>query len=707
MHTSYPTTRRADTVDDYHGTQIPDPYSWLEDPDSDETKIWVKEQNKVTAEYLNKCTFKDKLNDQLTKMYNYPKYSVPTKRGDFYYFSKNTGLQNQSVMYVQDTLTSEPRVFLDPNLLSEDGTVALESTAFSESGKLFAYGLSRSGSDWVTVYVRDTTTGKDLEDKLEWVKFSDFSWTHDNAGFFYNRYPKPFQLSSSDQKAGSEVDSNKNQKVYYHRIGTSQEDDILVYADNTNPDLMFGYQVTHNGSYLLFYPQEGCKEEHELWFVSLPKTIEKDTKFKFTKLVTNSSSTWTYITNRGTKFWFKTNNDAPRGRIVTADITNFDGTNFTELIAQATTDVLDSACCVNNDKLVVFWMRDVKDVMEIRTLKDGSLIKEVDLPGPGTISGFSRKRGDAEMFYKFVSFLHPGTIFRYDFTNNTVEKFIDIKVDGFNPDNFTATQIFYKSKDGEKIPMFIITNKDVKMDGTTPFYLYGYGGFGISIQPQYMSLPLVLLNNLNVGIAIANIRGGSEYGKKWHDAGKLHNKQNCFDDFIAAAENLINNKYTCAKKLTICGGSNGGLLVSACANQRPDLFGCVISKVGVLDMLKFHKFTIGHAWRSDYGDPDVEEDFRYIIKYSPLHNVQKGNAYPAMLLCTADHDDRVSPLHSLKHISTLQHELGAEKYQIAPLLIRVECNAGHGRGKPTSKIIEEYVDTYAFIANSLKLEWTD
>jgi len=700
----YPTTRRDEWVTENHfGRPIMDPYRWLENPDSDETQNWVNQQNDLTKSFIRSYPDWDKIYSKLTKVYNYPKYSSPKKRGNRYCFSKNDGLQNQSVLYIQDTLESEPRVFLDPNLLSEDGTASLSSTAFSESGNLYAYGVSKSGSDWQTIYIRDVETGKDMADKVEWVKFTSICWTHDDQGFFYGRYPTP---KTSADKAGVEVDSNQNHMIWYHKVGTSQDEDVLVYKDEERPKYSVYTEVTDDGKYLIIYPKNGCKQENAVFYGELSTFDRSNGSMRITRLVDNENARYEYITNDGTLFYFMTNLNAPRKRVVCVDIADPYNRKWKEIIAE-TNDVLEFVTCVNHNYLIVNYLRDVKDILQLHRLNDGSFIKELALPGLGTVSDFSGKKTESEIFYKFISFVNPGTIYRYDFNTDVTTVFKEIVVPDFDPSLYNVEQVFYQSYDGTKVPMFIVTKKGWKLDGSQAMQLYGYGGFNVSINPTFSPFVTVMMNNLNVGFAIANIRGGGEYGKAWHEGGMKKNKQNVFDDFQAAAEYLINNKYTNPSKLIINGGSNGGLLVGACINQRPELFGCGVAAVGVMDMLRFHKFTIGHAWRSDYGDPDVEDDFNYIVKYSPLHNVRDDKPYPAMLLTTGDHDDRVSPLHSYKLISTLQHKLGDKPFQTNPLMIRIETKAGHGAGKPTAKIIEEKADVFAFMAKTVGLTWTD
>lgn len=708
MKFTYPTPRRDETVvDDYHGNKVADPYQWLEDPDSEETKEFVDKQNEISRPLLDQCPVKEKLKDRITEMWDYPKYSCPYKRGDHYYYYYNTGLQNQSVLYVQDSLKSEARIFLDPNTLSEDGTVSLRNTAFTENGEYFAYGLSKSGSDWVTIQFKKAPSGEEMPDLLENVKFTSLAWTHDNKGLFYNQFPK--QDGKSD---GTETTSNINQKLYYHRLGEDQSKDVLVAEFPDHPKWMIGAEVSDCGEYLIITPSEGCDPVNRLYYTNL-KTLPEGINglLPYVKVVDNFDAEYEYITNEGTVFTFKTNLKSPRYKLINIDFSKPEMDQWTTLVAEDDKSVLQWAACVNNDKLVLCYLEDVKNKLYIHALGSGQ--REATLPlDVGTVSGYSGKKLQSEIFYQFVSFLSPGVIYHCDISKSTYEPkvFRQTEIKNFDLSQFETKQVFYPSKDGTKIPMFIVQKKDVKLDGNNPVMLYGYGGFNISITPSFSVSRLVYLQHLGGVYAVANIRGGGEYGETWHKGGMLANKQNVFDDFQSAAEYLIKANYTCAKKITINGGSNGGLLVAACANQRPDLFGCVINQVGVMDMLKFHKFTIGHAWTTDFGCADKPDEFKYLIKYSPLHNIKipEGDAqYPATLLLTGDHDDRVVPLHSLKYIAELQHVVLNSDKQTNPLVIRVDTKSGHGAGKPTAKVIEELTDVYCFIFQNIGLKWTD
>ncbi|KAK6474583.1 prolyl endopeptidase-like isoform X2 [Huso huso] len=709
MEFKYPEARRDENkIDNYHGTEIPDPYAWLEDPDSEETKAFVEAQNELTMPFLEKCALRGKFTERMTELYDYPKYSCPYKRGNKYFFYHNTGLQNQSVLYIQDSLDSDPRIFFDPNKLSADGTVSLQMARLSEQCECFAYGLSGCGSDWVTVKFMTVADQKELPDTLERVKFSCLSWTHDDRGVFYNCYPR--QEGKAD---GTETTTNLHQKLYYHVIGTDQSQDILVAEFPDNPKWQSTAEVSDDGRYVLLNIREGCKRVNRLWYCDLqllPNGIKG--LLPWVKVIDNFDAKYSYITNEETVFTFLTNLDAPRSRVINIDLSDCDPTHWRTLIPEHHKDVLDFVTCVNGQFLVVDYMRDAKDVLQLFSLTSGKLLKTLPLD-LGTIAGFSGRKKDTDIFYKFYSFLQPGVIYHCDLTSETLEPtvFRQVEVKGFNPSDYQTVQVFFPSKDGTKIPMFIVHKKGIKLDGSHPVLLYGYGGFNHSQQPSYNVAYLIFVRHLGGVLAVANIRGGGEYGETWHKGGSLGNKQNCFDDFQCGAEYLIREGYTSSSKLTIRGASNGGLLVAACVNQRPELFGCGIAKVGVMDMLKFHKFTIGHAWTTDYGCSDNEEEFHWLIKYSPLHNLPLSSSpappYPAMLLLTGDHDDRVVPLHSLKYTATLQHCVGRRPGQRQPLLIRIDTKSGHGAGKPTAKAIQEEAHIFSFIAETLGLSWRD
>ncbi|XP_065184175.1 prolyl endopeptidase-like [Sycon ciliatum] len=707
----YPEVRRDDSVvDNYHGTSIADPYRSLEDPDAKETQEFVEAQNDLSVPYINGSSVKETYLKSLTDAYNYPKTGCPYRRGDSFYHYHNTGLQNQSVLYSYKELTDEPKVFLDPNTFSEDGTVALGSTAFSKNGKLVAYGLSSSGSDWQTIKVRDADTSAELSDVLEHIKFSSIAWTHDNKGFFYCRYPV------GDKSDGTETDANLNQMLYYHIVGTAQSDDVLCWKCPEQPKWMCSAEVTDDGEYVILGIVESCDPVNRLYYCKLsdlPNGITGCTDMlPCVKLIDNFDAKYDYIANDGREFSFMTNLKSPRYKLIRINLDKPEQENWADVVAEHEKDVLSWCSCVNQDKLVVCYQQDVKDVLYLHKLSDGSRIKQFPLD-VGSVVSYSGRREDNFMFYKFTSFLTPGTIYYCDLSLETLEPkvHLDTKVAGFEADTFEVKQVFYESYDRTRVPMFIIHQKGISLDGNHPVLMYGYGGFNISLNPSFSVSRLLFCQHLGGVLAIPNLRGGGEYGETWHKGGIHAKKQNVFDDFHSAAEYLIANKYTNPKRLAIQGGSNGGLLVGACINQKPYLYGCGVAQVGVMDMLRFHKFTIGHAWCSDYGCSDSEEDFHWLVRYSPLHTIKKplipGVQFPSMLLFTGDHDDRVVPLHSLKYIATLQHELAGHPDQTNPLMIRVHCKQGHGAGKPTEKVLEESAEMYSFIARSLGVEWRD
>jgi len=707
---AYPAIRRDENYyNSYHGKSIADPYSWLEDPDSEETKTFVEEQNKITTEYLKNCEVKEKFYARLKDLWNYPKYGCPFKRGQRYFYFFNSGLQNQSVLYVQESWGAKPEKFLDPNELAPDGTISIKSYSFSEDSSLFAYMLSKNGSDWCTIKFKNVATREDLPDVLENVKFSCLDWTHDNKGVFYNRYPK-----ADGKQDGTETSTNLHQKLYYHYLGVDQSCDPLCVELPDNPKWMIGAEVSDDGRYVLIIVRNGCDPVNKLYYVDLEKINYKiKGHLEFVKVVDNFDAEYEFIANNGSVMTFKTNLEAPKYKLINIDFEKPEAENWTTLIEESNVDVIEWAKCVKNDKLVVCFLHDVKNQLFVHNLSDGKRILQLPLD-VGTITGCSGRRKDEEIFYKFTSFLTPGIIYHYNISEDVASKpkiFRQIEVEGFDSTQYQTDQVFFKSKDGTKIPMFIVHRKEITLDGSHPCLLYGYGGFNISITPSFSPSRVVFMQHLGGVFAVANIRGGGEYGEKWHRAGTFAEKQNVFDDFQAAAEFLIDRKYTSNKKLTIQGGSNGGLLVAACTNQRPDLFKCVICQVGVLDMLKFHKFTIGHAWTTDFGCSENKEEFEFLLRYSPLHNIVKpekdGIQYPAMLLLTADHDDRVVPLHSFKFVAQLQHVIGSLDSQTNPLLIRIDTKAGHGGGKPTNMLIEESSDTYAFIARNVSANWVE
>ncbi|ORX94708.1 hypothetical protein K493DRAFT_337689 [Basidiobolus meristosporus CBS 931.73] len=687
MKWTYPAVRRDTTVvENLNGVKVADPYRWLEDPDAAETEAFVEEQNKVTFGHLETYPHREELREQLTKLFDYEKYSCPFRRGEYYYYFYNSGLQPQSILYQQKSLTAEPTVFLDPNTLEADGTASLNTYGFSESGKLFGYGISKSGSDWITIHVKYTdASGQELEDEVRWAKFTRITWAHDDSGFFYNRYPKP---SVGDDKAGTETGSNTDAMLYFHRIGTSQEEDVMIFKDPEHPHYMFGSEVTDDGKFLILSITETCDPVNKLYIADLSGgNGGVSDNMKYNKLVDNLDAEYSYVANDNSVFYFKTNLNAPKYKIVKCDLDN-PQEGFVDVISEQD-GVLETVRCTNKENLVTVYLEDVKNVVRIHDLKTGSVLKEIPTP-IGTVTSLSTRREFKELFFSFASFLNPGIIYRYSFEEVGEEQKLSVfrttQVSGFNSDEFITKQIFYPSKDGTKIPMFINHKKDLPLDGNNSTLLYGYGGFSISLSPMFSPAWIAFMKHFNGVVAIPNLRGGGEYGEEWHQAGTLARKQNVFDDFQYAAKYLIENKYTRPERLAINGGSNGGLLVGACMNQAPELFGCGVADVG----------------KSDYGNPDNAEDFKYIYKYSPLHNVQTEKPYPPYMLTTGDHDDRVVPLHSHKLIATLQHYC---QDNANPLLIRVDTKAGHGAGKPTKKRIDEVTDRLSFMALSLKSQW--
>jgi prolyl oligopeptidase len=679
---NYPETRKMDVKDDYFGVQVPDPYRWLEDDNSAETKAWVEAQNRTSFGYLAQIPERERIKGRLTRLWNFEKFSAPSRKGKRYFYSHNTGLQNQFVLFVTEDLQQPGRVLLDPNTLSKDGTVALSGTSISENGRYLAYAISVAGSDWQTWKVRDIDTGKDLADEIQWSKFSGAAWTKDATGFFYSRYDAP---KEGDAMKGV----NKFQKVFFHRIGTAQSQDELVYERKDQPDWGLGASVTDDGRWLLISQSEGTERKNRLFLKDLAKPGSAIEPF-----LDRFDASYHVVDNQGETFFVQTDQGAPRHRLVAIRKGHTDPKQWKELIAEGKNkDVLQNVNLVG-ERFVAFWMRDAHTAITFHDLK-GRFQKELTLPALGTAGGFGGKRKDMEAFYTFASFTYPSTIYRYDFATGKSQVHKTPKVD-FDPARYEVKQVFYPSKDGTKVPMFLVHKKGLQLDGQNPTLLYGYGGFNASMTPSFSPTRLVWLEMGGV-YAVANLRGGSEYGKDWWAAGKREKKQNVFDDFIAAGEWLIANKYTSTPKLAINGASNGGLLVGACMTQRPELFGAAIPEVGVMDMLRYHKFTIGWAWKSDYMSSETKEGFANLMTYSPLHTLKPGVKYPATLVTTGDHDDRVVPAHSFKFAAALQAAHAGE----APVLIRIETSAGHGAGKPTAKIIQERADVWTFLVKNL------
>lgn len=678
---TYPNTRKDTSVsDNYHGAKLSDPYRWLEDDQSAETKEWVTRQNIVTNGYLSQIPFRDKVKARLEQIFDYEKYAPPFKEGSKYYFFKNDGLQNQSVLYVQDNLNSQAEIVLDPNKFSADGTTSLGELDFSKDGRYLAYSTSVGGSDWRSIVVKDLETGTMLSDEIKWVKFSGIAWQ--GKGFYYTRFPEP--------KKGDELKAaNKFGAVYYHTLGQAQSDDKLVYSDKAHPDRSFGGGTTDDERFLYVTGWESTSG-NALFVKDL--SLKSDV---FVPVVTSYEKDFALVDNIGDKLLVLTNQNAPNQRLILINPQKPEEASWETLVPEDASDVLQSAV-ICGGKIVCTYLHNASSSLRVFDLA-GKPIQEVKLPEIGTVGGVTGKPGDAMAFFGFASFLRPNTIYSLDMNTLEIKVFKAPKID-FNPDLFTTEQVWYASKDGTKVPMFITRKKNIAYDGQNPTLLYGYGGFNISLTPTFSPSRAALLENNGI-YAVANIRGGGEFGEKWHKAGTKCQKQNVFDDFIGAAEYLIEKKYTSQPRLAIQGGSNGGLLVGACMTQRPDLFGVCFPAVGVLDMMRYHQFTIGYAWATDYGRSDNPEEYNCLIKYSPLHNVKK-TSYPATMITTADHDDRVVPAHSFKFAAALQENQQGSN----PALIRIETSAGHGAGKPTSKMIEEAADILSFMFYNMKMQ---
>jgi prolyl oligopeptidase len=684
----YPHTHTVDQIDDYHGTLVADPYRWLEETDSPQTRDWIEAQNALTFGLLARVPARDGIRRRLTELWDYAKASAPVERGGRYFQLRNTGLQNQDLLYVMDRLDGEAQVLLDPNNLSADGTVALTGWSLSDDGRWLAYATSASGSDWLTWRVRDVTTGRDLPDLIEWSKFSGAAWRKDGSGFYYARYDPP--VAGQDYTG-----ANYYQKLHFHCLGEPQARDRLVYERPDQKEWGFSAEVTDDGQYLILAVWQGTDVRNRLFFQDL------QSGGPVVELISALEAAYHFVGNDGSLFYFRTDLDAPCGRLIAIDVTRPDKTAWRTLIPESA-DTLELVAMLH-DEFVTLYLHDGCHLLK-RFDRRGRLLADIALPTLGSIPttgaflNLTGRRTDDVMFYGFSSFLYPVTIYRYDFSRGQSELIFAPPI-SFDASPYVTRQVFVTSQDGTRVPMFLTHRRDLRLDGQNPTLLYGYGGFNIATVPAFMVSRLIWLEMGGV-FASANLRGGGEYGEEWHQAGMLHNKQNVFDDFIACAEYLIAEKVTCAARLAIMGGSNGGLLVGACLTQRPDLFGAAVPFVGVMDMLRFQRFTIGWAWVSDYGSADDPEQFRTLYRYSPLHNLKPGTRYPATMVVTGDHDDRVVPGHSFKFAAALQ----AAQEGDAPVLIRIQTKAGHGLGKPTAILIEEATDVYAFLAEVVGID---
>lgn len=674
MPIPYPPTRAEDFVEDLHGVQVPDPYRWMEDLESAELRRWIEAQNALTFDLLDSSPLREDIRQRMTALWNYEKYSPPVRKAGRYFFFYNDGLQNQDVLYWMADLADEPKVVIDPNTLSEDGTVALSGAAISRDGQYLAYGVADAGSDWQTWHVRRVADGADLDDRVDWVKFSGASWDADSAGFFYSRYDAP--------EGEALKQANYFHKLYYHKLDTDQAEDVLIYDRPDQKGWLFNGSVSEDGRYLVVYVSQGTAAENAIFLRDLA-----DPDGEVIELLPKFDAEYVFVGNDGPWLYFRTDLNAPMQRLVAVDVAHPAPADWVEVIPEGA-DKLEVVDFVGGGFICTYLHDAANDVRFFK--RDGTPDGTLALPGPGTVIGFSGRSEDTETFYKFTSFTTPGTVYHLDLATREVAVFRQPEL-AFAPEDYVTEQVFYPSKDGTLIPLFISHCKDLEINGDTPTYLYGYGGFNIPI-PAAFSVPNLVWMERGGIYAQAQLRGGGEYGREWHEAGMLHNKQNVFDDFIAAAEYLIERGYTRKEKLVVGGRSNGGLLVGAVLTQRPDLFGVALPNVGVLDMLRFHKFTIGWAWVSDYGSPDDAADFKTLLAYSPYHNVREGAAYPPTMVMTGDHDDRVFPAHSFKFAAALQKAQAGD----APVVIRIETRAGHGAGKPTAKLIEEFSDMWTF-----------
>jgi prolyl oligopeptidase len=684
----YPATQRGPQVDDYHGTSVADPYRWLEDVDAPDTKAWIAAENAVTFAYLAGIPERDAIRRRLTAVWDYPRFGTPFKKHGEYFFYKNDGLQNQPVLYHQTSRSAAPTVLFDPNALSPDGTIAVSMAAVSEDARHLAYATSVSGSDWTDIRVRDIATGTDLSDHIRWVKFSEIAWSHDQAGFFYSRYPAP-------ENDNPLLAVNRFHRLYYHRLGTAQSDDQLIYQRLEHPDWGMTGHVTEDGRYLVISLWLGTDRRNRVYVADLKDPLHPELTAAPLGLLDDFDAHYGFVANEGARFYFRTDLDAPRGRVIAIDLAHPERAAWQEVIPQSP-DVMESVILVHGT-FVATYLHDAHSRIALFGV-DGAPAGEIPLPSLGTAAELSAESArDSELFFSFTSYLAPTTIFRHEFQTGTTEVFQAPRLD-FDAGRYVTEQVFYRSLDGTRIPMFITHRRDLVRDGSNPTYLYGYGGFDINLTPAFSPGVLVWLEMGGV-FAVPNLRGGGEYGEVWHEAGMHEKKQNVFDDFIAAAEYLIRERYTSTPKLAIGGGSNGGLLVGAVMTQRPELFGAALPAVGVMDMLRFHQFTIGWAWVTEYGSADSADQFPYLYAYSPLHRLRHGTAYPATLVTTADHDDRVVPGHSFKFSAALQAVQAGDR----PVLIRIETKAGHGAGKPTLKVIDEAADRWAFLVRVLDI----
>jgi prolyl oligopeptidase len=677
LMTAYPIAPRGDVVDDYHGHAVPDPYRWLEDGDAPAARAWIEAEAEYTERFLEAIPARAVIRRRLTAVWDYERFGLPRRVGTAYVYTKNSGLQNQGVVYVAPSLDGPTRVLIDPNGFSADGTVALSGTSFSDDGRYMAYATSASGSDWMTWRIRDVATGADLEDEIRWSKFSGAAWLLDGSGFYYSRYAEP-------DSATQFKDENYNHKIYFHRVGTPQSADPLIYERPDHPDWNLNAHVSDDGAWLIVNASQGTDPNNRVFVWNL-----RTPGGEVIPLLPHGDASYGFAGNDGDTLYFLTTKNALRRRVVRLTVRD---PALVEVVAE-TGDALEDATLFG-EQLILAYLHDAHSVVR-RVTVGGAALGELALPGLGTASGFGGKQRDLETFYAYTSYTTPAAIYRLDLTTGA-SSLVFAPAVPFDPAAFESEQVFYTSKDGTRIPMIVTRKIGTPRDGNVPTILYGYGGFNISMTPGFTPATLVWLE-LGGAFAVANIRGGGEYGEAWHLGGTKERKQNVFDDFIAAAEYLIAQKYTSTAKLAIAGGSNGGLLVGACMTQRPDLFGAAIASVGVLDMLRFQKFTIGWAWTADYGSSDEPDAFDYLRAYSPLHNLKPGTAYPATLIVTADHDDRVFPAHSFKFAAALQAAQAGD----APALIRIETKAGHGAGKPTGKVIAEAADRYAFLVKVL------